>query len=278
MKKLVGIIGHPIEHSISPAMHNAAFKKLGLEFEYVPFDVKPEDLSEAINGFRALHVAGFNVTVPHKENVMQYLNRTTKLAETIGAVNTVKNQDGELIGYNTDGPGFIESLMQDAGFDPKGKNVLVIGAGGASRAVALSLAEGHAKTIYISDVAAGKADALAKYIDSFENVSCKAIELSQGIFDQIDLLVNATPIGMHPMIDASPIPEGIKLPKELMVYDLVYTPSETKILKAAKKAGCKTCTGLGMLVRQGALAFTLFTGEEAPIETMQQSAKAALRL
>jgi shikimate dehydrogenase len=281
MRKLVGIIGYPLGHSVSPEMHNAAFQELGLDYEYVPFEVEPADLKEALPGLRALHVAGFNVTIPHKEAIVPLLDDVTKLARSIGAVNTVVNQEGELVGYNTDGPGFIESLKEDAGFEPEGKKVVVLGAGGASRAVAVMLAEMGAAELTISDIVEDKAKELAEYADGLSRTKCGWSRpdslLLKAAIEQADLLVNTTPLGMHPEVNQSPLPNKIKLPKHLLVYDLVYNPAETKLLKTAKAAGCKAVSGLGMLVRQGAIAFTVFTGEEAPIETMRSAALKALR-
>lgn len=275
MRKIVGIIGYPLGHTISPAMHNAAFKKLRLDYEYIPFEVEPADLKEALRGLRALHVAGFNVTIPHKETIVPLLDEVTKLARTIGAVNTVQNQEGKLVGYNTDGPGFIESLKEDAGFDPRGKRAVVLGAGGASRAVSTMLAELGAKSLLISDIIEEKAKSLAEYLNC-RYAKVNSATLKQEI-EQADLLVNTTPIGMHPKTNESPLPEGVKLNKKTLVYDLVYNPSETRLLKQAKNAGCRIVSGLGMLVLQGALAFTIFTGEEAPLDTMWEAAKQSLR-
>ena len=281
MRKIVGLIGYPLGHSVSPAMHNAAFKELGLDYEYVPFEVEPADLPEALPGLRALHIAGFNVTIPHKEAIIPLLGDVTRLARTVGAVNTVVNQDGELTGYNTDGPGFIESLKEDASFEPRGKKVVVLGAGGASRAVAAMLAEMGAASLVISDIIEEKAKELAEYTGGLSKTKCGWSKpdslLLKTEIEQADLLVNTTPLGMHPEVNKSPLPDKIKLPKKLVVYDLVYNPAETKLLKTAKAAGCRAVSGLGMLVRQGALAFTVFTGEEAPIETMWSAALKALR-
>ena len=281
MKKIVGIIGYPLGHTVSPAMHNAAYKKLGLDYEYVPFEVEPADLKEALNGFRALHIAGFNVTIPHKETILPFLDEVTKLARTIGAVNTVQNQDGYLVGYNSDGPGFIDSLAEDAGFSPRGKKVVVLGAGGASRAVSAMLAESGAAAITIADIAEGKAASLASFIGSYFGTECHhAASGEEGLniaLAEADLLVNATPIGMQPKVEASPLPTNIKLKKKTLVYDLVYNPQETKLIKRARALGCKTCSGLGMLVRQGAIAFTVFTGEEPPVDLMWEAAKRELR-
>lgn len=282
MHKVVGIIGYPLEHSVSPAMHNAAFKKLGLDIEYVPFEVDPKDLAEALKGLRALHIAGFNATIPHKETIVPLLDEVTKLARIIGAVNTVVNQEGKLIGYNTDGAGFIDSLKEDVKINPKAKNVVVLGAGGASRAVCVMLAETGVKSITITDIQEEKAKDLTKYVGSYFEISCEFVvpnsSALQKALNEADLLVNASPAGMHPKIDENPLSDNIKLKPPLIVYDLVYNPSKTKLMKTAKAAGCRSYSGLGMLVRQGALAFTLWTGEEAPIEIMRKAAEEALRL
>jgi shikimate dehydrogenase len=281
MHKVLGLIGFPLGHSVSPAMHNAAFEKLGLDYEYVPFEVAPEDLSESLKGMRALHIAGFNVTIPHKETIVPLLDEVTKLARVIGAVNTVLNQEGKLIGYNTDGAGFIDSLKEDAKTNPQGKKTVVLGAGGASRAVSIMLAEAGVKHLILADVQEEKAKELSEYIDSYFELTCDFMAVNseelQRAIDKADILINATPIGMHPKIGESPLSENIKLHPKLLVYDLIYNPSQTKLLKKAKASGSKTCSGLGMLVRQGALAFTIWTGKEAPINTMWKAAEEALK-
>ncbi|OGB88684.1 shikimate dehydrogenase [candidate division WOR-1 bacterium RIFCSPLOWO2_02_FULL_46_20] len=280
MLKLVAIIGYPIGHSVSPAMHNAAFQSLDLGFEYQAIEVKPIDLAKKLKEFRSQNFAGFNITVPHKESVLPLLDEVTELAKIIGAVNTVVVQNGKLVGYNTDGAGFIDSLIEDAGTAPKGKSVVVLGAGGASRAISIMLAESQAKSIAITDLQEDKALALTGYVDSCFATPCAYVKMNsqelQQAIDKADILVNTTPVGMKPKVMASPLSKKIKLPSTLLVYDLVYNPSETQLMKQAKTAGAKTCSGLGMLVRQGASAFTLWTGEKAPVELMRQAAEAAL--
>jgi shikimate dehydrogenase len=276
--KTVALIGYPLGHTVSPAMHNAAFRHLGLDYDYVPLEVNPEDLAKALEGLRALHFAGFNVTVPFKEKVLPYLDDITKLAQKIGAVNTVQNQEGKLVGFNTDAPGFLESLREEAGFDPKGKTCLVLGAGGAGKAIATMLAEAHAKSILIYDVLEEKARELAEYLSDNFDSDIQSLPLASipASLPKTQLLVNSSPIGMLPKVDQSPLPDNIKLHQKLTVYDLVYNPQETKLLKQAKAAGAKAVSGLGMLVRQGALAFTVFTGKSAPLEVMFAAAKEAL--
>ena len=273
--KNIGLLGYPLEHSISPAMHNAALKSLNIHAQYLPFEVVEGELPEAVEGFRALNFLGFNVTIPYKEMIMDHLDEITKLPKLIGAVNTVVNRDGVLVGYNTDGPGFIESLNEDADFKPKGSNAVLVGAGGAGRAVAVMLA---AKSLTITDINFEKAEELADYISSEFEIKCSAMaleDISKPIA-KANLLVNASPVGMYPNVDACPLPKSVKLHPKMVVYDLVYNPQETKLLQLAKKAKAQAVSGLGMLVRQGALAFSMFTDEEAPIDIMWEAAHAAL--
>lgn len=276
MDKIVGLIGHPLGHSLSPLMHNAAFKELGLDWEYKLFDVKPKELPKKIELLRGEQYAGFNVTVPYKEKIIGLLDEVVENAKVIGAVNTVVNQAGKLVGYNTDGPGFIESLRDDAKITPQGLNVVVLGAGGASRAILVTLAEEKANSLTLTDVDQEKAATLAKYIGSYFDVQIKTVKPNspqlQLALDAADLLVNATPIGMRPKENACPLDDKIQLRPELMVYDLVYNPYATKLMKKSKNS----VSGLGTLVRQGALAFTLWTEQEAPVELMRQAAFAAL--
>ncbi|MFH1542776.1 MAG: shikimate dehydrogenase [bacterium] len=279
MTKKAYLIGHPLKHSVSPAMHNAIATDY---YKYEPKDVKPGEIAKALVEFRKPEVIGFNVTIPHKEAILPFLDDLDNNAELIGAVNTVVNEDGRLVGHNTDGAGFIESLKQDAKIDPLDKNVVVIGAGGASRAVCVMLAEAKVDFLTVTDIAAEKAQQLVEYISSELEVNCNFVpanspELQERI-NNADILVNCSPIGMHPKEDQSPLADNIKLHSNLMVYDLVYNPGVTKLMKAAEAAGARTCTGLGMLVRQGALAFTLWTGQEADIPKMRQAAEKALGL
>ncbi len=281
-KKTVGIIGYPLSHSVSPAMHNAAFKHLGLDWEYLPFEVKPEDLEKKISGLKEKGLVGFNVTIPHKETILPMLNFVNKLPKIIGAVNTVRIDEDRLIGFNTDGAGFIESLRIDAGVDPKGKGAVLLGAGGAARAVAVMLAEEKAASITLTDIDTKKGEALAAYIGSLFKSAVNFIPpKGSGLKEAIakaDILINATPIGMHPKEDKCPIDENTELRAQSTVFDLIYNPPETKLMKLAKKQGLKAVNGLGMLVRQGALSFTIWTGREPPIDVMFKAAKEALGL
>ncbi|MFH1826512.1 MAG: shikimate dehydrogenase [bacterium] len=282
MSKKAFIIGHPIKHSVSPFMHNAAFGERGIDCLYDLKDVKPRDLKKIFEELRQPEVIGFNVTVPHKEAVLPLLDDLSKPAQIIGAVNTVVNENGKLIGHNTDGAGFIESLKEDAKFEPKEKNVVVIGAGGASRAITVMLAEAEIDFLTVTDIQEEKAQELLEYLSSYFQLNCNFAapnsEELQAAIDRADILINCSPVGMHPKEKENPLSPQIKLHSDLLVYDLVYNPRETQLLKTAKAAGAQACSGLGMLVRQGALAFTLWTGQEAPVQTMRQAAEKALGL
>ena len=279
---MVGLIGDPVAHSVSPEMHNAAYKELNLDYSYISIQVAKKDLKKALDDIRAKNFAGVNVTIPHKEAVIPLLDEVTKIPRLIGAVNAIKNENGKLIGYNTDGAGFVESLKEDGKIDPKGKNVVLIGAGGGAKAVAIMLAEAGIKSLVITDIMREKSSNLTECVKSYFKIDAAAI--SQGSNDlkeaikNCNILVNATPVGMHPNEDKCPIALDIEIPKGILVYDLIYNPPETKFLKKAKESGAKTLNGIGMLVRQGALSFSIFTGKEAPVAVMKAAVLKALNL
>jgi shikimate dehydrogenase len=278
---LTGLFGYPVEHSFSPAMHNSAFKEVNLNYLYLPFAIKPENVEEAVKGIKAFNLRGVNVTIPHKQAVIPYLDELSEEAELIGAVNTIENKDGKLIGYNTDGRGFIRSLKEEGDFEAKGKKALIIGAGGASRAVAFQLALEGIDKIYISDLSQDLAKVLADDVNSKVD-KAKAIVVDSKETDEIvakvDLLVDATPVGMYPKVDVKPVVSTEVLHKDLVVYDLVYNPLETVLLKAAKEAGAKAVSGLGMLLYQGAIAFEIWTDVDAPIKIMRNALEEMLGL
>ena len=266
-----GIIGYPVKHTLSPYMHNAAFNKLGIKAVYVPFSVRPELLKEAFIFLKECGISGFNITIPHKSEAMRHIDEVEPVARAIGAVNTVLVKGGKLIGYNTDYTGFLRSLKEELKFIPKSKTVLVMGAGGASRAVSFGLASHGAKNIYIYDVMAERADDLAQRIGKcFLQARVRSIS-GQEIADcaaNSELFVNCTPLGMKkddPLpVDAAFLHKGLKL------YDIAYTPAETKLVKAAKQKGVKACGGIGMLLYQGVEAFEIWTGKKAPVELMRR--------
>ena len=276
---LCGIIGDPIEHTMSPVMHNAAFEYLGINYLYVPFKVRKEELGEAIDGIRALNIRGLNVTVPHKVAVMPLLDELGPLAEKIGAVNTIVNDDGVLRGYNTDATGFLRALLEQ-GIEPEGKNVLVLGAGGASRAICFILAERGAHPVILNrQLELDWAEELAQRISHIFEKEVRALELNEEslsvALENADILVNATSVGMSPAVDETLLPAKL-LKAGLVVLDIVYNPIKTRLLREAEAAGARVIGGLDMLAWQGALAFEKWTGREAPLELMKREAIEAL--
>jgi shikimate dehydrogenase len=270
--KLCGIIGDPVEHTMSPAMHNVAFEKLGLDYLYLPFRVRGEELGKAIDGMRALNIRGLNVTIPHKVSVIPFLDELDPLVEGIGAVNTIVNDDGVLTGYNTDATGFLQTLVEE-GVEPSGKNVVILGAGGASRAISFILAEREANLVILNRLLElDWAEELAGKISQIFKKEVEALELDEKnlarVLEKADIVVNATSVGMHPKIDETPLPSKLLKP-DLVVFDIVYNPIKTRLLLEAEAAGARTFSGLNMLVWQGALAFEKWTGRKAPVEAMR---------
>lgn len=270
--KVLGIIGHPVEHSLSPLMQNAAISALGLDYIYVPFPVEPQDLSAAVNGLRSLGIQGFNVTLPHKTAIIPLLDKVSPEAELSGAVNTVSRERGLFVGYNTDGIGFLRSLEDELNFDPRGATVLVLGAGGAARGGVAALCRAGVARIVVANRTMEKGEALADVFRSrFNDVelalsSLEKDELSEYL-RETDLLVNTTSVGMNGSSFA-----GIDLEimrSNTMVYDMVYSPPETPLLVAAKKRKLPCANGLGMLAAQGEAAFSIWTGVESPSGLMK---------
>ena len=266
-----GIFGYPVEHTFSPGMHNAAFKKISMDACYVAFPVHPEKLGDAMKAIIPLGLHGLNVTVPHKEKVMPFLNELSEEARLIGAVNTIEVRDGKLVGHNTDGRGFIRSLKEEAGFKPKGKKFLIIGSGGAARAISFSLALAGAGQIALRDVDSPKAEALVR--DLREKAGAHAISVGEDDISKhaadADCLINATPLGLK-KTDPLPIRKEHILKKHL-VCDLVYNPPETPLLKASKTIGAQRLSGLGMLLYQGVIAFEIWTNKKAPVQVMKSA-------
>lgn len=274
---IVGLIGHPVEHSFSPPMHNAAFKALGMDYAYVAFDVNPNDLKSAICGANALNIKGFNVTIPHKIEVMNYLNELDEVASLIGAVNTIDFKN--LKGYNTDGIGAIKAIEEVTSV--KGKNVVVAGAGGASRAISFYLAKYGVESLTILNRNVDKAQSLASDVlgsDLISNVNSDSISEINTYLKDADILVDTTPLGMDPHIDDEPIATAENMHEDLVVFDAVYNPNETVLLKEAIKAGAKPVYGIKMLLYQGAESFKIWTGEDAPIDVMEKALRDTLNL
>lgn len=273
--RVCGVIGNPIEHTVSPVMHNAAFRKLGLDYVYLPFRVKKEELGKAIGAMRALNIRGLNVTIPHKVAVIQFLDELDSLANKIGAVNTIVNDGRTLKGYNTDATGFLRTLLE-RGVRPEGKKVVVLGAGGASRAISFILADKGAHIVILNrPLELDWAKELASRISQTFTQEVEALELKKEnlakALEKADIVVNATSVGMSPNINQTPITSDMLKPS-LIVYDIVYNPIKTRLNKEAEVAGATVINGLDMLVWQGALAFEKWTGQKAPFNLMKEEA------
>ncbi len=262
--QLYGIIGNPVRHSLSPVIHNGAFRRMGLNAVYMVFEVK--DLKEAIDGIRGLGVRGVSVTLPFKTQVIPFLDEVEAVAEKIKAINTIVNEGGKLVGYNTDWHGAIEALEEK--IDLKGKRVALIGAGGAARAIGFALKTRECEVI-ISNRTIGKGVALAK------ELMCLHQPLSSIGDLRADVIINATSAGMHPYDEESPLPKKV-LKKGMTVMDIVYKPLQTKLLREAEERGCLTINGLEMLSRQGAVQLEIWTGESPEVEKIKEDIYQAL--
>lgn len=278
MTSHVGIIGYPLGHSISPAFQQAAFDLLGLDVTYERWETPPEKLARRFELLREPDCLGANVTVPYKQDALKLVDEIDPLAERIGAINTVVNRDGRLHGYNTDAEGFLRSLREETGFDPTEKRVLVVGAGGAARAVAFALADAGATRIVIANRTVSRAQGLADVVSSTTGIKVEASPLPPDQNDaSFNLIVQCTSVGMRGGPEESEAPDVTALVTPgTLVADLVYNPLETPLLREARERGAKVSGGLGMLVYQGAAAFSLWTGQAAPVDTMYAAAKQAL--
>jgi shikimate dehydrogenase len=275
--RISGIIGDPIEHTVSPAMQNAAFQELGLDYVYVPFRVRKEDLNQAIQGVRALNIRGLNVTIPHKVAIIPLLDEQDSVVANLGAVNTIVNENGILRGYNTDALGFLKALLAEQ-VPPARKNVVILGSGGAARAIAFFLADQSAN-ITIVNRHAEPAQQIANRMLGLFRRAIKVCELTREnlrkVLREADILVNATNVGMTPDVDTSLVPAEL-LKSGLLVFDIIYNPLKTRLLRDAEQQGARVISGVEMLIYQGAAAFELWTGRKAPVEVMRKAALEAL--
>ena len=274
---IVGLIGHPVEHSFSPPMHNAAFDALGMDYAYVAFDVNPAELQKAIEGAKSLNIRGFNVTIPHKIEVMKYLDEIDDVARLIGAVNTIDFKN--LKGYNTDGIGAVRAIEEVISI--KNKNVVIAGAGGASRAISFYIAKYGADSLTILNRNVDKAQSLAGDVSNsglIDDVKSDSINEINAYLADADILVDTTPLGMHPHINDQPIATAENMHDELVVFDAVYNPNETVLLKQAIEAGAKPVYGIKMLLYQGAESFKIWTGADAPVDIMEKALKDTLNI
>ncbi|MCA0986120.1 shikimate dehydrogenase [Guptibacillus algicola] len=260
MGKLFGLVGHPLGHSMSPLMHNTEFRELGLPHHYQPFELKEDELEEGIKAMRLLGVEGFNVTIPHKVSIIPMLDEVEQEAMEIGAVNTVYRKENLLIGANTDGQGYLQSLLKLTGEDSLvNKNVLVIGAGGAARAVAVSISRSGVSSMTIANRTVEKAEKLSDVCRPYAEVDAISLELANLSLEAYDIIINTTSIGMSPDINNVPIPvQDVK--EGVVMSDLIYNPLETLWLTEGREKGAITANGLSMFVEQGALAFEKWLG------------------
>lgn len=275
--RLTALLGSPVAHSISPLMHNEAFRRLGLDYAYLCFDVTEDNLSEAVAGLKACGIRGFNLTMPNKNKVVELLDELSPAAELIGAVNTVVHDNGQLIGYNTDGIGYMRAAL-DAGYDLRGQAVTLMGAGGAATAIAAQAALDRVSKLHIFARKASRFwERTQNLVDKINaTTSCHAFlhdnadsaALKNAVKESY-ILINATSVGMAPNVDTSIITDTSLFRPDLIVSDVIYNPQETKLLREAREAGCRTFNGMYMLLYQGAEAFKLWTGEEMPVEEIK---------
>ncbi len=279
MPQRLGIIGHPIGHSISPVFQQAALDAIGFDGTYQPWDVAPDDLGEFVAGLLVPGTLGINVTVPHKEAVIPHLDQVDDWASTAGAVNTIVNRDGFLAGYNTDGVGFLRALREGGGFEPRGRDVLVLGAGGSARGIVYALARVGVAQIFIANRTQERAERLAALaIDSGAASEALSLGDAPGVAREVALIVNCTSMGMVHGPDENGTPlSASDIPSSVLVNDLVYNPLETPLLKEATRAGAGTLGGIQMLVYQGAASFEMWTQQDAPVAVMLEAATAAMR-
>ena len=276
MTQRLGIIGYPIGHSISPVFQQAGLDHLGIDATYEKWEVAPDGVGEFVAGLRAPGFLGINITVPHKQAVIPFLDEVDEWATAAGAVNTIVNRNGRLTGHNTDGPGFLRALSEGTGYSPDGTRALILGAGGAARGILLALARGGAESLVIANRTLERAETLAQ-LASDNGVKSEAIPLSPDALTQAaasaDLIVNCTSVGMSHGTDehCSPL-SSAQIPASAIVNDLVYNPMQTPLLREADTAGATTLGGLHMLVYQGVLSFQMWTGRDAPVEVMLEAA------
>jgi shikimate dehydrogenase len=271
--ELVGVFGQPVAENPTGVMQEAAFRDRGLNYRYLNIEVPADRLLDAMIGLRAFGMRGINLTIPHKVSVIQYLDRLSPEAELMGAVNTVVREHGELVGYNTDGQGFLRSLQLDANVDPAGKRVVFLGAGGAARAMSVELALAGAQRITIVNRTRSRGEELVKLLRDRTPANAD-FALWGGAYRvpiDTDILINATSIGLFPRVESMPAVDLDSIRPELVACDVIPNPPKTAFLQAAAACGAQTLDGLGMLVHQGAVAFKMWTGVDAPIAVMYQA-------
>lgn len=277
-KELVGVFGHPVAENPTVVMLEAAFEAMELEWQYLTIEVLPEHLPDAIQGVRAMQLQGINLTIPHKVAVLALLDEVAEDAALMGAVNTVRREGQRLIGENTDGKGFLRALRDDGKVDPKGKRIVVLGAGGAARAMTVELALAGAAEITVVNRSTLRGEDLVTLLNEKTETSSRYVswDESYALPAETDVLVNATSIGLYPDVDARPNLVYESILPTMTVCDVIPNPPETPFLREAEARGAKTLNGLGMLVYQGAIGFNMWTGKEAPVEVMLKALEKAL--
>lgn len=273
---LYGVIGNPIRHSKSPIMMNRAFRETGINGAYAAFHVTSERLPDFAAGVRAMGIRGVNVTIPHKLDIMSLLDEIDAGAEAIGAVNTIVNDDGRLIGYNTDGIGYVRSLKEEAEPELAGKRIVVLGAGGAARGIVYALSKENPERITIVNRSVERAEELAKAFRSQADIEAAAADSLKEASRLADIVINTTSVGMYPNTEDTPI-DGAWLQPGAVASDLIYNPLKTAFLQQAERQGCRVHGGLGMFIYQGAYAFEYWTGRPAPVEAMRETVLESLQ-
>ena len=270
--KVAAVIGNPIEHSLSPPMHNAAYKQMGMDYVYVAFKIEKDNLSHLIESAKTMGLVGLNVTIPYKTDIIEYLDEVDDTARRINAVNTIRFKDGMAKGYNTDGTGAVKSIEKYT--ELKNKKVLVLGAGGASKAITFTLLNHGINSLTIANRSRDNAihliDNLKKQT-GFDQISYVDIEKADTILEDVDIIINTTPIGMYPNVDADTPIKTEKINENHVVMDIIYNPLETKLLKNAKDNGATTISGTNMLINQGITAFEIFTDRTPSYESFEKA-------
>lgn len=275
--ELVAVLGEPVNENPTGFMQEAAFRALNLNWRYLTIEVKPENLGDAMRGVRAFGMRGLNLTMPHKVLVMQYLDEISPAAQAIGAVNTVRREGDKLIGENTDGKGFVHGLRVDAGVNPAGKRVVILGAGGAARAIATELAFAGASELIVVNRTASRGEGMVKDLRANTQAKVEFVvwDKTYRVPENADIVVNATSIGLFPNVNDMPDVDLSAVQAGALVGDVVFYPVETPFLQAAKARGLATLDGLSMLVYQGVLAFEMWTGQKAPESVMKEALRQA---
>jgi len=285
--KLTGLIGNPVEHTVSPFIHNSLFSYLGINGIYLPMKTDETDLVTAVRGLAALGFTGFNVTIPYKEAVCDLLDEADDEVKLLGTANTVKIKDGRLYGYNTDGEGFVTAFKKQTGTDFSGKKICILGAGGTARTLAVKVVQEGAGEVCIINRTMPRADEIAGYINStlFKGSGLRkpvfsaapGTDQARGVLNGSDIIINTTSVGMFPNTDASPVGDDVGYLSKPIVYDVIYNPAETRFLASARMKGCRTYNGAGMLLYQGIKAFEIWMETKVPDDVLQELSTSFLK-